>query len=181
MYIRRRTSRDYIPDTLVDLLALVTALGSGLVAGFFFSFSVVVMQSLGKIPAPAGIAAMQSINIVVINPWFFAAFFGTAALGIAAMVGLPLDVDLLESRAHDCAARIRSAVHLGAPAARVTAGKAPPRYFASFCFLRACFMWRERSMPASCLTFAASIAAASASSPQRLSCTGSSTISAGTW
>jgi uncharacterized membrane protein len=70
----------------LDLLALVTALGSGLVAGFFFSFSVVVMQSLGKIPAPAGIAAMQSINIVVINPWFFAAFFGTAALSIAAIV-----------------------------------------------------------------------------------------------
>ena len=70
----------------LDLLALVTALGSGLVAGFFFSFSVVVMQSLGRIPAPAGIAAMQSINIVVINPWFFAAFFGTAVLSIAAIV-----------------------------------------------------------------------------------------------
>ncbi|HKQ13435.1 MAG TPA: anthrone oxygenase family protein [Steroidobacteraceae bacterium] len=39
----------------LDLLALVTALGSGLVAGFFFSFSVVVMQSLGKIPAPADV------------------------------------------------------------------------------------------------------------------------------
>lgn len=72
--------------SLLDLLAFVTALGSGLVAGFFFSFSITVMQALGKIPAPAGIAGMQSINIVVINPWFFSAFFGTALLSIAAIV-----------------------------------------------------------------------------------------------
>lgn len=70
----------------LDLLTFVTALGSGLVAGFFFAFSIVVMQALGKIAAPAGIAAMQSINIVVINPWFFTAFFGTAVLSIAAMI-----------------------------------------------------------------------------------------------
>jgi uncharacterized membrane protein len=72
--------------SLLDLLAFVTALGSGLVAGFFFTFSIVVMQALGKIPAPAGIAGMQSINIVVINPWFFSAFFSTAVLSIAAIV-----------------------------------------------------------------------------------------------
>jgi uncharacterized membrane protein len=72
--------------SLLDLLAFVAALGSGLVAGFFFTFSIVVMQALGKIPAPAGIAGMQSINIVVIHPWFFSAFFGTAVLSIAAIV-----------------------------------------------------------------------------------------------
>jgi uncharacterized protein len=54
-------------------------------------------------------------------------------------------------------------------------------YFPSRCFLRACFMWRERSMPASCLAFAASMAAASACSPQCRSDTGSSTTSGGTW
>jgi uncharacterized membrane protein len=43
------------------------------------------LLALGRIPAPAGIAAMQSINIVVINPWFFAAFFGTAVLSIAVL------------------------------------------------------------------------------------------------
>jgi len=72
--------------SLLDLLTFVTALGSGLVAGFFFAFSIVVMLALAKIPAPAGIAAMQSINVVVLNPWFFSAFFGTAVLCIASVV-----------------------------------------------------------------------------------------------
>lgn len=61
------------------VLTLFAALGSGLIAGVFFAFSAFVMTALGRLPADQGIAAMQSINIVVINPWFFAAFLGTAA------------------------------------------------------------------------------------------------------
>ena len=38
------------------------------------------MKVLGRLPPEQGIAAMQSINIVVLNPWFFTAFFGTAAV-----------------------------------------------------------------------------------------------------
>lgn len=63
--------------TLVAL-TIVSALGSGLVAGVFFAFSTFVMGALGRLAPGQGIAAMQSINVVVINPWFFAAFFGTA-------------------------------------------------------------------------------------------------------
>ena len=66
-----------------DLLACLTiaaALGSGLVAGFFFAFSFVIMKSLGRLAAELGISAMQSINVVVLNAWFFTAFFGTAAI-----------------------------------------------------------------------------------------------------
>jgi uncharacterized membrane protein len=70
----------------LDLLTLAAALGSGLAAGFFFAFSSVIMAALARIPAPQGIAAMQSINIVVINPWFFTVFFGTALLSAAAIV-----------------------------------------------------------------------------------------------
>ena len=66
-------------DKLNFVLTFVSALGSGLIAGFFLAFSIVVMKSLAQQPAPQGIAAMQSINVVVINPMFFAAFFGTAA------------------------------------------------------------------------------------------------------
>ncbi|MGQ9372021.1 DUF1772 domain-containing protein [Azospirillum sp. ST 5-10] len=79
---------------MADPLALLTALaalGSGLVAGIFFAFSTFVMGALGRLPAPHGIAAMQSINVVVLNPLFFAAFFGTAllcaALAVAALAG----------------------------------------------------------------------------------------------
>ena len=71
---------------LVDLLTLVAALGCGLAAGFFFAFSICVMKALGKIPPPHGIAAMQSINVVVLNPWFLTVFMGTAVLGLLAIV-----------------------------------------------------------------------------------------------
>ncbi len=36
------------------------------------------MKALGRVAAPSGIAAMQSINIVVINPIFLGVFVGTA-------------------------------------------------------------------------------------------------------
>jgi uncharacterized membrane protein len=52
---------------MLELLTLAASLGSGLAAGFFFAFSFCVMQALGKIPASQGIAAMQSINVVVIK------------------------------------------------------------------------------------------------------------------
>jgi uncharacterized membrane protein len=61
------------------VLTCLAALGSSLIAGVFFAFSAFVMTALGRLPPHQGIAAMQSINIAVINPWFFAAFFGTAA------------------------------------------------------------------------------------------------------
>jgi uncharacterized membrane protein len=47
------------------------------VAGIFFAFSSFVMKALARIPPAQGIAAMQSINVVVINPVFMAAFLGT--------------------------------------------------------------------------------------------------------
>ena len=60
-------------------LTLCSALGAGLMGGVFFAFSTSVMRALARLPAPQGIAAMQSINIAVINPLFLAALFGTAA------------------------------------------------------------------------------------------------------
>lgn len=64
-------------------LTLVAALGSGVVGGVFFAFSSFVMKSLAKIAPNQGIAAMQSINVVVINPSFMLALFGTALLCVA--------------------------------------------------------------------------------------------------
>ncbi len=66
-------------NELLFTLTLITALGSGLVAGVFFGFSTFVMKALDRVPSAQGIAAMQSINVVVINPWFMGAFFGTGA------------------------------------------------------------------------------------------------------
>lgn len=66
-------------NDLLFALTLVSALGCGLIAGVFFAFSAFVMKALARLPPAQGIAAMQSINIVVINPWFLAVFLGTAA------------------------------------------------------------------------------------------------------
>jgi uncharacterized membrane protein len=59
-------------------LTLFAALGCGLIAGVFFAFSSFVMNALARLQPTQGIAAMQSINITVINPLFMAAFLGTA-------------------------------------------------------------------------------------------------------
>ncbi len=61
-----------------EAAAIVTALGCGLVAGVFFAFSTFVMGALRRLPPAQGIAAMQSINVVVITPAFMTALFGTA-------------------------------------------------------------------------------------------------------
>jgi uncharacterized membrane protein len=69
-------------DQLLFVLTFVAALGSGLIAGVFFAFSTFVMQALARRPSHEGIAAMQSINVVVLNRWFLSVFLGTAAICI---------------------------------------------------------------------------------------------------
>jgi len=73
-------------DQLLFVLTLFAALGCGLVAGVFFAFSAFVMKALSRLPPGEGIAAMQSINVAVLNPWFMVAFFGTAAACALALV-----------------------------------------------------------------------------------------------
>ena len=67
-------------------LSLLATLGTGLIGGFFFAFSVVVMRALARRPAPEAIAAMQTINIVVLNGWFLGVFFGTAVISLCAIL-----------------------------------------------------------------------------------------------
>ncbi|QRG66206.1 DUF1772 domain-containing protein [Brevibacillus choshinensis] len=64
-------------------LTFLSALGAGLIAGLFFAFSSFVMTALSRIPSVQGIAAMQSINVAVLNPLFALVFFGTALACIA--------------------------------------------------------------------------------------------------
>jgi uncharacterized membrane protein len=70
-------------DGLLFGLTLATAVASGLVGGVFFAFSNFVMQALGRLRPSEGAAAMQAINITVINPLFMTALFGT---GLASLV-----------------------------------------------------------------------------------------------
>lgn len=80
-------------NELISTVVVSTALGAALVAGIFFAFSTFVMTALGRLLPEQGIAAMQSINVVVLNPWFFVVFFGTALGSVAlALLGI-LDRD----------------------------------------------------------------------------------------
>lgn len=64
---------------------IVAALGSGLIAGLFFAFSTFIMTALADRPPAEGMAAMVSINRVILRSLFMLVFFGTAllALGLA--------------------------------------------------------------------------------------------------
>ena len=73
-------------EKILPTLILLAALGSGLIAGVFFAFSSFVMKALSRIPPAEGIAAMQSINIVVLNPVFLSVFVGTAVACLIAIV-----------------------------------------------------------------------------------------------
>ena len=68
--------------TLLSILTLVAALGSGLVAGLFFAFSAFIMAALAARPPAEGMAAMVSINRVILESLFMPVFFGTALLGL---------------------------------------------------------------------------------------------------
>lgn len=71
---------------LLFSLTLIAALGCGLIAGVFFAFSAFVMRAFARLPAAEGMAAMQSVNVAVLNPVFLSAFVGTAAVCVLAVV-----------------------------------------------------------------------------------------------
>lgn len=73
-------------DNLRFVVTLLAALGSGLMAGLFFAFSVAVMKALGQRPPAEGMAAMQAINVVILNPLFFVVFFGTALASLLLVI-----------------------------------------------------------------------------------------------
>jgi uncharacterized membrane protein len=72
---------------LFPWLIFSAAIGAGLNAGLFFIFSVCIMGALARLPAEQGIAAMQVINVVILNPWFLLAFMGTAVLSLILVAG----------------------------------------------------------------------------------------------
>ena len=65
-----------------NVLIFLAALGSGIAAGLFFIFSTTIMASFAKLPVPQGIAAMQQINVTIINPLFMLVFMGMVVLSL---------------------------------------------------------------------------------------------------
>ncbi len=71
-------------DQLIPVVGTMALLGSALVGGIFYAFSSFIMKALAGVPSAEGIGAMQSINVVVLNPSFLGAFMGTAVLSLVA-------------------------------------------------------------------------------------------------
>lgn len=71
---------------MLPTLSLLVCIGAGIVGGAFFAFSTFVMRALAQLPGRQGMAAMQRINIVVLNPVFLSVFLGTAILAAACVV-----------------------------------------------------------------------------------------------
>jgi uncharacterized membrane protein len=74
----------------VAALHLIAAIATAIMAGFFWSFSVVVMDGLRLLPPLEGMRAMQAINAVVRNPLFGVGFFGTPVLCALVLLALVL-------------------------------------------------------------------------------------------
>ncbi|HEY3140116.1 MAG TPA: anthrone oxygenase family protein [Acidimicrobiales bacterium] len=80
-------------NRLIFGLTYGSAIGCGLMSGLFFTFSVFMMRALDRLPAPQGIAAMQSTNKTIQTPLFFLAFMGTtiSCLVLAGLAVVKLD------------------------------------------------------------------------------------------
>jgi uncharacterized membrane protein len=74
-------------DHALVVLVFVAALGSATVGGIFYGFSSFVMKALARLAPEQGVAAMNSINVVVINPSFMLAFMATALICLLLAAG----------------------------------------------------------------------------------------------
>ena len=69
-------------NTLSTVTVFLALIGSALISGVFFAFSSFIMKALARLPSSEGIAAMQSINVVVLNPVFLGVFMGTTVMSL---------------------------------------------------------------------------------------------------
>ncbi|MEW9553655.1 DUF1772 domain-containing protein [Nonomuraea sp. NPDC050783] len=65
------------------ILALVTLVLHGLLAGLFYTFSMSVVPGLNAVEPAQAEAAMRSVNRKILNPWLFVVFLGSP---VAALV-----------------------------------------------------------------------------------------------
>ena len=71
---------------LITGLLWFSAIGCGLLAGLYFAFSTFIMTALGRIGQAAGIAAMNAINVTIVQSLFMPFFLGTTATSAALAV-----------------------------------------------------------------------------------------------
>ena len=72
--------------SLFPILTFLAILATALNAGLFFIFSVCIMAAFARLTPAEGAAAMNAINVVILNPWFLSAFLGGALLSLVLVV-----------------------------------------------------------------------------------------------
>jgi uncharacterized membrane protein len=78
-------------QTLITVLLWFCALGCALLGGLYFAFSAFIMTALEDVGA-AGVAAMNSINRVILRSWFMPFFLGTTLASAALVVVGAMDI-----------------------------------------------------------------------------------------
>jgi len=73
-------------STLVTILLWAAALSSGLIAGVYFAFSGFIMKAFDKIETAQSVAAMNSINEVILRSLFMPVFFGSSIISFLLIV-----------------------------------------------------------------------------------------------
>lgn len=74
-------------ERIAQIVTLMAALGAGIMGGLFFIFSNTIMAAFGKLAPANGIAAMNSINVTILNGTFLTIFMSTAVLSAVLIVG----------------------------------------------------------------------------------------------
>lgn len=67
----------------LSTLTAAGVIGTGLMAGLFFMFSVCIMPALARLESASGMKAMQTINVAIGTPLFGLVFIGAAATAAA--------------------------------------------------------------------------------------------------
>lgn len=73
-------------STSVTILLWAAALSSGLMAGVYFAFSGFIMKAFSKIETAQSVAAMNSINEVILRSLFMPVFFGSSIISFLLVV-----------------------------------------------------------------------------------------------
>lgn len=66
--------------TIYTILQIAAVVVAGLAAGLFYSYDCSVVGGLGKLGDKEYLQAFQSINRVILNPYFFLSFMGSLVL-----------------------------------------------------------------------------------------------------
>jgi uncharacterized membrane protein len=81
---RTRDREDEMLGTFRGATLVAATITTGLVAGLFYAYACSVMLGLGRTDDRTFVGAMQSINVAILNGWFFLSYIGALVLTAAA-------------------------------------------------------------------------------------------------